>query len=142
MHDVFLIYDPRYHEKKSQFLRALASQGITVSWDNNWQEWKDHVIKAELLKYKCIVCLWTKHSSSSLAMRTAYRIAMDLCKDRFVSVFLQKRGIVGKHLRLPQTINLSDNNTYDLSSWRGSLNNDEFKKLAFDIKESIKKNAT
>lgn len=126
MSDIFISYS----REDKQIAKLLASElmryGWSVWWDRHIPAGKsfEEVIEAELISAKCVIVLWSGHSTKSNWVRDEANEGLN--RNILLPIIIRENTTIPLGFRRIQTANLS--------SWQGSTEDEEFQKLLMDIK--------
>ena len=121
MADVFLSYAREDQARAEQVARGLISMGLEVFWDTEippGQTWSDY-IEGKLGQSRCVVVLWSAHSTKSQWVREEARMGRD--KSKLIPAIIDGS---------PSPLGFGEVQAADLTSWQGQANHPQWSRFA------------
>ena len=128
MADIFLSYKREDREKVRPLVGALQAQGWSVWWDTRigaGETW-DQVIETELAAARCVVVVWSKHSTESRWVRSEAHEGLE--RECLVPVVIEGA-------KPPLAFKLVQST--DLTHWRGDPSATVFAMIAEGVQRII-----
>lgn len=128
MSDIFISYASADKPQASLLAEKLSEQGWRVWWDRQIQAGQsfDDVIEAALNSARCIIVLWSRHSTTSRWVKT--EAAEGAARGILVPVLIEKVKIPLEFKRIEAA---------DLSDWRGKPAHAEYDLLLITIERLL-----
>jgi hypothetical protein len=133
MRDVFLSYARDDREQAAALATALEAKGVSVWWDRHIPPGRtfDEVIEEALTGARCVLVLWSEHSTDSRWVRAEASAAAD--RGVLVPVLIQS---------VEPPLEFRNIQAADLAAWDGEVDDPELQKLFATVVAMVGKSAS